>query len=193
MHLLYKNVSVAEKWLKEVLVSNSEDKALREFGLALADQILNSKYDLRIVLDDIRDVPTPISFVFMEREELLNLVRKMSICNLEKLNNRKDLAKVINALSFSYGNVGDVEVVAVLTRAVVRLNSDVDYISNITHYLLDQQHPEGCFGLLLEDIFEKEYLTNAVLRLTVEVLWALFEITYSYKNEDIKDRKSEVI
>jgi hypothetical protein len=46
-------------------------------------------------------------------------------------------------------------------------------------YLLDQQQPDGSFGLISEELISvetEEKRQEAVLRITVEVLWALAEI-----------------
>ncbi|PFW75846.1 hypothetical protein COL23_13525 [Priestia aryabhattai] len=176
MQSLFESIKKADEWLKNVSVIKGEEVALKKLGLILTDEIINSTYDFKITLDHYQHIQEPISLVFMERKELLNLVREVALSNIEALKNKKKLAKVMNALAVSYANVGDLEVVAVLLRTVARLDLNIDYTSDIIDYLLDQQQPDGYFGLLPEGLIEKKEAFSAALRLTVEVIWAFYEI-----------------
>lgn len=83
-------------------------------------------------------------------------------------------------ISLSYARHGDVPVVAALVRIAAILQLDSSLLADSHSYLLDQQEPDGTFGVFAREwglCSKSEEEEHIKLRLTVEVLWSLVEMS----------------
>jgi hypothetical protein len=115
--------------------------------------------------------------VRMKRGNLLSLAKAIALSGEAiKARLRPRWATVFGGLAISYARVGDVVVVAALVRAAAQLNLRCRWLREAQLYLLDQQQPSGCFGLITAELSmssNNDFAVGAYLRLTVEVLWSL--------------------
>jgi hypothetical protein len=91
-------------------------------------------------------------------------------------------SKILGGVALSYAGSGDLSVAAALVRAAACSGLDGSWLEEAVVYLLDQQQPAGCFGLLALGASltsTEDELAEASLRLTVEVLWALAAARYA--------------
>jgi hypothetical protein len=91
-------------------------------------------------------------------------------------------SKIFGGVALSYAGSGDLSVVAALVRAAACSGLDGPWLAEAMVYLLDQQQPAGCFGLLALGTSltcTEGEITEASMRLTVEVLWALAGARYA--------------
>jgi hypothetical protein len=166
----------ARAWLCQVGTNDSEMKALRELGTLFCNCILNRSNLPRGEWPQ-RRLPSPSVMVRMKRSNLLSLAKAIALSGQAiKAELRPRWATVFGGLAISYARVGDVVVVAALVRAAAQLNLRCCWLREAQLYLLDQQQPSGCFGLISAELSmssNEESVPGAYLRLTVEVLWSL--------------------
>jgi hypothetical protein len=153
--------------------------ALRKLGILLCERISTglapplggSALDVKF--------PNPEDFVVLPRDEVLRLAQIASVSApgaMRGRNGRAIWSKILGGLALSYAGTGDLPVAAALVRAGASLRLDGPWLEEALVYLLDQQQSEGCFGLIAlgRSLANIEGDTSeALLRLTVEVLWAL--------------------
>lgn len=177
-----KNAAVrAQHWIIRSNL-NEESKSLQQLGLLLCDRIKRSQSFNTGNNEAIFSLPDIGGFVRMIRSDLLKMTYE--ICLAPKENCRignltvKMWSKAFGGIALSYAKVGDLSMVAAIVRSAAHLGFSHTWLNESEIFLLDQQQPDGSFGLLALEI---ELLKNELLakqdqlRLTVEVLWALTE------------------
>jgi len=89
-------------------------------------------------------------------------------------------SETFGSVALSYARAGDPSTTAALLRASAQLGLEHQWLVKAERFLLDQQTPEGCFGLFareLQMVRSEEPLWKPHLNFSVEVLWALAEVT----------------
>ncbi|PGU19073.1 hypothetical protein [Bacillus thuringiensis] len=186
MSRLIKVAKQAEQWLQNIKCSNSELMNLRDIGLMFCEMIfmeknnkLNSLRSTEISCDYPEDFP--LSLLQMKRNDILLLAMNMSLYKCESiLFSKQEWAQIIGGVSLSYARHGDVPVVAALVRIAAILQLDSSLLADSYSYLLDQQEPDGTFGVFAREwelCSKSEEEEHIKLRLTVEVLWSLVEMS----------------
>jgi hypothetical protein len=174
----------AQRWLGSAATPSPETVALRKFGILLCERISTglapplggSALEVKF--------PNPEDFVVLPRDEVLRLAQSASVsapAAMRGRNGRAVWSKIFGGLALSYAGAGDVPVAAALVRAAAGLKLDGPWLEEALVYLLDQQQPAGCFGLLALGrslTSTEDEITEASMRLTVEVLWALAAARY---------------
>ncbi|WP_242273011.1 hypothetical protein [Bacillus cereus group sp. BfR-BA-01538] len=189
----------SKKWLKNMKVSSNKELAQQSIGILFCDQIISPKIEVKKIQAQTLNLPkSPFSLVTMNKIELLELFQSISISNLEqwKVNHqeREQLGKVLGFLAISYANTEDLSVVAALIRAAAHLNLDNHWLHHALIYLIDQQQPDGCFGFITSELAfqgREGPESSLVLRLTIEVLWALAEVS-NREQHNLYDSRSSV-
>ncbi|HDR4480976.1 hypothetical protein PDN50_23195 [Bacillus cereus] len=183
-------VKNAERWIKSIKIPE-ELVALQELGLLLCKNIQERRGLLTIKKSEkINDILTsPANLMSFNREEILNFTKKISVCDIKywtiEKEEKKIWAQFLSGIALSYAREGDLSVVSSIVKACAYLNLKGEWISDATNFLLEQQQPEGYFGLFAREfvISHEEQKLNIILPLTVEVLWALAELTHQYNKE----------
>jgi hypothetical protein len=92
---------------------------------------------------------------------------------------RQNWNEVFGSVALSYARAGDPSTTAVLLRTSAQLGLKHPWLVEAERFLLDQQAPEGCFGLFARELAlvgGEGVPWMAHLNLSVEVLWALAEV-----------------
>jgi hypothetical protein len=171
-------------WLEGLAPFTREGKALRSLGLLFCKR-LRSRGGLRGRSGSaLLRLPTVRVFVTLGREKTLELCRSISLASIpaRRLEAKKQetWSEVFGAVALSYARVGDPSTTAGLLRASAQLGLKHVWLVEAERFLLDQQTPEGCFGLFARELAlvgSQDAPWMAHLNLSVEVLWALAEVT----------------
>jgi hypothetical protein len=179
----------ADGWLRRTLSANPEAEALRQLGLCFSKHVSGSAGGWQPLAGDPIALPSLADFVTMDRGHLRTLLERISLVAMSssraRASYRERWGQCFGGVALSYARMNDASVVAVLVRAAAHLHLRSTWLYEAEEYLLDQQQPEGYFGLLaLESaLLDKGPAAEAILRLTVEVLWALAETTTLERSE----------
>lgn len=175
----------ARRWLGSAATSSPEAVALQKLGTLLCERITDGVAPpLAGSVPGIR-FPTPEEFVVLPRDDLLRLAQIASVGERGTAHGRNQMAvwsKIFGGVALSYAGSGDLSVVAAQVRAAACSGLDGPWLAEAVVYLLDQQQPAGCFGLLALGTSltcTEGEIAEASLRLTVEVLWALAAARYA--------------
>jgi len=185
----------ARRWLGSAATSGPEAVALRKLGILLCERISTgvapplggSALDVKF--------PNPESFVVLTRDEVLRLAQIASVSAPGARRGRNGTgvwSKILGGLALSYAGTGDLPVAAALVRAGASSGLGGPWLEEALVYLLDQQQPEGTFGLIALGAAltsTQGEIAEASLRLTVEVLWALAAARYALDRRPITTRK----
>jgi hypothetical protein len=174
----------AARWLEGLSPSTRESRALRRLGLLCCKRLL-SGHGLRGKGGSARLLlPTTKSFVTGGRTKTLEVCRSISLASSRARrmdsNRRTAWAETFGSVALSYARAGDPSTTAALLRASAQLGLEHQWLLEAERFLLDQQTPEGSFGLFareLQMVRSEGPLWMPHLSLTVEVLWALAEVT----------------
>ena len=173
----------AKLWLQELLPTTREAKALRKLGI-LCCQRLKSGIGLRDTSGSMEfRLPTMAVFVNMGRAKTLTLCRSISLASVRarrvESKNRDAWGEMFGGVALSYARVCDPSTTACLLRASAQLELTHQWLVEVERFLLDQQTPEGSFGLFARELAlvggeGARWMAN--LNFSVEVLWALAEV-----------------
>jgi hypothetical protein len=185
----------AQRWLDSAATSSPEAVALQKLGILLCERITDGAAPpLAGSVPGIR-YPKPEKFVVLPRADLLQLAQVASIGKRGAAHGRNQVvvwSKILGGVALSYAGSGDLSVTAALVRAAACSGLDGSWLEEAVVYVLDQQQPAGCFGLLAlgTSLTSTEgEIAEASLRLTVEVLWALAAARYALDRRPITTRK----
>lgn len=173
--------SRADDWLRRTPAATAEMEALRRLGLVFCEHAAGGADGWQPQTDDPIVLPRPASFMTMDRGRLLALSERLSLGAPEmwhvRASYRERWGRYFGGVALSYARMGDASMVAVLVRAAAHLHLWNAWLCEAEEYLLDQQQPEGYFGLLAQESasLDEGAAREAILRLTVEVVWALAE------------------
>jgi hypothetical protein len=172
----------AGRWIEKLKVQGTDAIALRDLGLLLCGGVPTGWVPPSNGVLVPMELPSLSRVITMDRSKLLSVARCIATAEqdtFDLMSARVDWAAAIGGLALSYARVGDLCVVAALLQSAAGADLDNSWIREAQIYLLDQQQPSGCFGLISAelalaggDIVESE----VQLRLTVECLWALSAI-----------------
>ena len=177
----------ARRWLKATAPSRTT-APLRSLGLWLCDIIERPE------VGETTDAPphgwsrlrSPSAILASSRRELLDLAQAIALSSPPKhpdrIGDRRSWARILGGTALSFARVGDVSAVASLVRAAARLRLRGRWLDEAQVYLLDQQQPDGSFGLLAPELAlvrRPRDRTALAFRVTAEVLWAFAEIAKS--------------
>lgn len=184
-------INNAERWIKSLEISE-ENRALRELGLLFCDSIHKKEMLLTTEkTNDIHDIITsPADLINLTRDELIHLTQQIEFSNTENWRidktTQETWSQFLSGLVLSYAKEGDLSIVAILIRMGVTLNLHGEWLEEAANFLIVQQQPEGYFGLFFEEIrnMEQEQKNMFLLRLTVDILWAL-----AVKNTRLQNRE----
>ena len=128
-------------------------------------------------------MPPAWTLVEKERQEIVALAQAVTLSDpsayRRQLRDRDGWARMLGGIALSHARDGDLVAVAALLRMAAGLDLDGPWLQAALRYLLDQQQPDGSFGLLAPELAlseEPSCQLEVTLRLTVEVLWALAEL-----------------
>ncbi len=190
----------AKKWLLSAADEDQTTAPLRELGVWLSDRIQFNVPGVTSFEQNSFDLPPLNSFVTMARDDVLKIVQSISVSvyPTEIVNNseRESWAKFMGGVALSYARSGDVAVVAALVRAAAHLDLEHQWLNDALGYVLDQQQPDGSFGLLALEValLGQDQLTHkAIIRLTVEVLWAIAEVSAQRQRQIITEPRAVAI
>jgi hypothetical protein len=174
----------AKQWLVNAAEKDQTTASLRDLGVWLCDRIESDEPELTAFEQNSFDLPPLNNFVTMSRDDLLNIAQSISTSDYpaEIISNseRESWARFMGGVALSYARSGDVAVVAALVRAAAHLDLKEQWLNNALDYVLDQQQPDGSFGLLAMEVAllgQAQLAHKAMMRLTVEVLWAIAEVS----------------
>jgi hypothetical protein len=175
--------SRARCWLQGLSPATNEAKALRRLGLLCCERIRSGiEVCGRGSATPVR-LPRPAVFVTMGRARAVALCRSISLASRRArrlaATKRESWSELFGSVALSYARVGDASTTAALLRVSAQLGLTHPWLGDAERFLLDQQTPEGSFGL-----FARELALlgtggppwSAHLDLSVEVLWALAEV-----------------
>lgn len=176
-------IARAQIWLEGLSAATREAKALRSLGL-LCCKRLRSGLGLRgRGGSGPMQLPSLAVFVTMDRQKTQALCRSISLASLRArrmgAKKQETWGEMFGSVALSYARAGDPSTAAVLLRASAQLALKDPWLDEAARYLLDQQTPEGCFGLFARELALVESNDTpwmAHLNLSVEILWALAEV-----------------
>jgi hypothetical protein len=187
---LQKIVSDAEHWLHSIHTTEAT-RSLWELGLLLCDNIRNPENQPIIrgggAVESM--LTTPYDLITWDREKLMTWIKEISIADIIHWQRSEVESKLwsqcLGGLALSYAHEGDLSVVAAIVRVSIRLKLRGSELSDGIHFLMDQQQPDGSFGLLAREFIlaKQEQPQNLLLRLTVEMLWAIDEVVHCTDEE----------
>jgi hypothetical protein len=183
MSTLKRVATNARRWLQATAPSRATG-SLRNLGLWLCDRIQEpAPGGIMDIAGGSVKLPAPTAIVDMSRREVLSLMQAIALSGPStypgRTLDRGTWARILGGTALSYARVGDVVAVASLVRAAARLRLSGPWLTDAQRYLVDQQQPDGSFGLLAPELtvmHETRHRTDLALRLTAEVLWALAEV-----------------
>ena len=183
MSTLKRAATNARRWLQATAPSRAT-RSLRDLGLWLCERIQEPALgEATGIPGGSMKLPAPTAIVEMSRREVLALTQAIALSGRstypDRTLDRGSWARILGGTALSYARVGDVVVVASLVRAAARLRLSGPWLTDAQRYLVDQQQPDGSFGLLAPELtvmHETRHRTDLALRLTAEVLWALAEV-----------------
>jgi hypothetical protein len=192
-------IALAQVWLEGLAPATREAKALRSLGL-LCCKRLRSGLGLRgRGGSGPMQLPSLAVFVTMDRQNTHALCRSISLASFRArrmaAKKQETWAEMFGSVALSYARAGDPSTTAVLLRASAQLALKHPWLDEAERYLLDQQTPEGCFGLFARElplVKSDDTPWRAHLDLSVEILWALAEVTALHAPAGRKDRHSRV-
>jgi hypothetical protein len=175
----------AKNWLHTVEVTDDDMAALRDRGLLLCERVLGGltarpgESETRESVD--LDLPQPAALIPMMRSDLLDISQRIRsaparVQPVIATDKPDTWARVIGGLALSYAQTNDLEAVAALLVLAAHLNLDSAWIAEARSFLLEQQQPSGCFGLLASEsvvIANDGWTSYMALKLTVAALSAL--------------------
>jgi hypothetical protein len=174
----------ARRWLHGTAVPAGQATALRQLGLLLCDRIRGRAGGPAVDTGEAGAVrlPSPATFVVLPRADLLALTRSLAKADAApgrmRAGRRRVWAPFFGAVALSYARLGDTAAVSALVRTAARLGLSAADLDEAETWLLEQQRRDGAFGLIaveLAAVADEAARAAALLRLTVEVLWALAE------------------
>lgn len=172
----------SQHWIEGSTVSNGETMALQQLGLFLCDRIKCGGIIPRVSEGVIFQLPALKDFVCMNRCDILEMVNRACLVGKNDYQiNRSDKymwGRIFGGMALSFARVGDPSVVAALLRSAAHLDLNDPWIDESEIFILDQQQPDGSFGLMAPELALQQDDLSAYecrLRLTVEILWAFVE------------------
>lgn len=180
----------ALSWLEGQRPPSEQATSLKHLGLLLCERIANKAPGPTGTDHDHLALPAFDSFVRMGRNELLELTGQITL-RCQPVRGRsaglpEGWAKMFGGVALSHARIGDLVAVASLVRAAGRLGLSDPWLSEATWYLLEQQRPDGAFGLFATELAvggQSVEESDLLLKTTVEVLWALAE----YRSSDVSE------
>lgn len=179
----------ARRWLSRKIPRRLRGSALQRLGILLCERLLTScgppfaKRKLPLI-------PQPASIVEMQRGDLLALCRKIGIASPRSVcfdpGIRSSLRAYLGGLALSYAAKGDALLAAAISRAATHLGLKHGWLNHAEKYLLDQQGPDGGFGLVAPEVgilADESDPHELRLILTVEILWTLVARASLYRTK----------
>ena len=181
----------ARLWLADLTPSTRESKALRSLGLLCCKRILSGRGLRGRGGSGLLRLPTTTAFITGGRAKTLEVCRSISLASVRtrKIDPKRQAAwsETFGSLALSYARAGDPSSTAALLRAATQLGLEHQWLVEAERYLFHQQAPEGCFGLFareLQMVRSEEPRWMPHLTFSVEVLWALAEVTALHGGRD---------
>jgi hypothetical protein len=173
----------AKIWLQGLVPTTPEVKALRKLGILCCRRLLSGVGLPETGGSRKLRLPSARVFVTMDRAKILTLCRSILVASVRtrrrEVKNRELWSELFGGVALSCARAGDASTTACLLRASAQLELRHQWLVEAERFLLDQQTPEGCFGLFTRELAlvrgDGEYWM-ANLNFTVEVLWALAEV-----------------
>jgi len=182
-HSVITAAKAAKHWLLSTDAADDEMTALRTEGLKLCEHVLGEPATrVRATADAARvDLPPPVSLIALSRFDLLD--RALRITRAEThcaqaiaAEGAETWARVLGGLALSYAQTNDLEVVSALILLAAHLKLDCRWLDEARSFLLEQQQPSGCFGMIsAESVIMRDHAWSSymALKLTVAAVAAL--------------------
>ncbi len=179
---LVQAAELAMDWATRVVPTGAQADALRQVALQLCAGIREGTRLFGRTLSDDATLPALPLLVTMSRGEMMALANRISLADSlppapQEVGDAEQ-ARFLGALALSYAQAHDLPCVSALLRIGTRLSLQDPWLTEARDYLVDQQQPDGRFGLLCAVLrtLDDGAADEAMLRLQVEVLWALNEV-----------------
>lgn len=173
----------AASWLETYVPQDESSEAMRKLGLLLAKRVEERKPGPLVQYEENNFFrPVLFDLVFGKRQELMSLLQGII---LDDASGREvdpareaELRELLAGLAVSYAREGDVSMVAALVRASGQMGFSGPWLDDVVDFLDAQCCPAGAFGLFAIEADQLKLSSegildgSALLRTTVEVLWA---------------------
>ena len=187
--ILLQTSELALGWVERAAPVGGQAGALRHIAIRLCASIREGTLLFTRVAEDDIALPALTALVGMSRGEIVALANRVTLAvalsRAPDETEEAERARFLGALALSYAQENDLPCVAALLRIGIRLGIDDPWLEEAQHYLVDQQQPDGRFGLLSAVLrtCSDGAAEEAILRLQVEILWALNEIAAARATE----------
>jgi hypothetical protein len=175
--------SRARRWLEPISRSSPDDPLCR-LALWLCEAIQRpTAAGLPLTYGRVAELPGLTDVMGMTRRRLFSLAQSIALSDEwtcgDGVLDRDSWTRILGATALSYARTGDSSMVAALVRAAARMRLRGTWLAAAQTYVLDQQQPDGSFGLVLPELVVMRHTdvrARVALRLTAESLWALAEV-----------------
>jgi hypothetical protein len=183
MYSLRRAATGAHRWLAGARATVDDDRLI-DLGLWLCQRVhAPEAADVGGSESNPIELPDPLTLVEMDRATLLALAQGVTLTDRSRcrlaIDDQHTWARILGGLALSYARDGDLVAMSALVRMSAHTDLHGSWLTAALHHLLDQQQPDGSFGLLAPELALAEDAgcePRLRLRLTVEVLWALAEV-----------------
>jgi len=172
----------AASWLDTYVPQDESSRAMRNLGLLLAKRIEERKPAPLVQCEENSFRPVLFDLLFGKRQELMSLLQGITLYSALGREvdpaQEAELQELLTGLAISYAREGDVSMVATLVRASGQMGFSGPWLDDVVDFLEAQCCPAGAFGLLAIEADQLKLSSegtldgSALLRTTVEVLWA---------------------
>jgi hypothetical protein len=180
--------------LLQLAPENEEQHTYQQLGLALAEcAIDNVPLAAPPAEQVVGRLPNVNALVAMNRAALLELSRAYRGSDVALAT---DEALALAHLSLSFARTDDLQAVAALLRLAAVAGVAEGLTVDAWSYVIDQQQPDGFFGMLSAELLLLERVEEAVtprLAMTVEVLWALAAASSAPSENTLWAKSTETI
>lgn len=184
---LVQAADLARGWAERVVPRGGQADALRQVALRLCAGIRDgTRLFGRAAADDVALPELPV-LVAMSRTEIAALANRITLADTVSPAPDEagdaERARFLGAFALSHAQTHDLPCVAALLRIGARLELHDPWLAEAQDYLVDQQQPDGRFGLMGAELqtLDNSSTDEAILRLQVEILWALNEVAASHR------------
>lgn len=181
-HRIAGTSKAAASWLETYLPQDESSGAMRKLGLLLAKRIEERKPGPLVQDEENNFRPALFDLLFGKRQELMILLQGGTLYDTSGRDvdsaKKAELRELLAGLAVSYAREGDVSMAATLVRASGQMGFAGPWLDDVVDFLDAQCCPAGAFGLLAIEADQLKLSSegildgSALLRTTVEVLWA---------------------
>ncbi len=141
----------AQEFIIKYQPKSDQEKALIQLGLQASRQIINGEKYTDSYSNLILELPDSFDLITIPRDELLKFAKQAKYSKFSWVSDvtKYNFAKTLAGLALSYANEDDLEMVATLYSIVARCEFTHQWLFYLQQYLLNQQEPDGSFGIFV--------------------------------------------